>query len=92
MVADLVGVVVNVVAGRWNAGTLASALKEVGVSPLHVAVAPEDPHRFTVYLHGPAGRSQQETAIAHLLRLEGIGRVDVSAYTWTILRVELASE
>jgi hypothetical protein len=84
-------VVDGVTVSRWNARTLESELRSIGTSPLCVALGSRS-GRLIVFLHAPAGLTQQENALQHLRTLDGIETVEVSEWTWTILRVDVLPE
>lgn len=77
--------------GRWSARTLESELRSIGTVLLCVASGSRS-GRLIVFLHGPAGRTQQENALQHLRTLDGIETVEVSERTWTILHVGVLPE
>ncbi len=72
-----------------DARALRGALERRGVEVLHVGADHRDAHTLIVYLHGSAGRSQQEVALRLIGQLSGVSTVEVSEHSWTILRVRL---
>lgn len=72
-----------------DARALRGALERRGVVVLHVGADHRDARTLVVYLHGSAGRSQQELAVQFIAHLSDVAAVEVSEHSWTILRVRL---
>jgi hypothetical protein len=70
-----------------SATVLHQRLVENGIVVLAVTADRDETGWFTVYLHGPAGNYQQETAFALLAAAAGVREVRVSDQTRFILRV-----
>jgi hypothetical protein len=74
-----------------DAPRLHQRLTSYGVLALAVTVDDADPARLVVYLHGMAGKRNQETALSVIRSMPEVARVRASLQTPDILLVQLIS-